>query len=197
MIIGNQKPIRIIGYSESSMTQEFVNEISKTHVCTVISPEDFVTDIDTDYQYIVSVTVDLQERKKILEQVDQLDLDLVTYIHNTAIVNGNVNPGSFVFPFCNIGLHARLGRHCIISAYSMIGHFSVLGSNCILRPGVMVTDKSRIGNHCVLNIRSTVTNKAHMVDYVELKAFSSVTKNITKPGIYIGSPARSMIISST
>ena len=196
MIIGNQKPIRIIGYSESSMTLEFVNEISKTHVCTVVSPEDFKTHIDDCYQYIVSVTFDLQERKEILEHVDRLDLDLVTYIHDNAIIDGSIAPGSFVFPFCKVGIHASIGRHCIIGPYSMIGHFSVLNSNCILRPGVMVTDKSTVGNNCVLNIRSTVTNNVHIIDHVELKAFSTVTKNITQPGVYIGSPARLMTTST-
>ena len=197
MIIGNQKPIRIIGYSDSSMTQEFVNEIRRTHACDVIAPQDFMTDIDLCYQYIVSVSVDFQERKRILEHVDRLDLDVVTYIHENAIIDGSVAPGSFVFPFCKIGIHASIGRHCIIGPYSMIGHSSTLNSNCILRPGVMVTGKSTVGNNCVLNIRSTVTNKTHIVDHVELKAFSTVTKNITKPGVYIGSPARLMATSST
>ena len=39
MIIANNKPIRIIGYAESSMTHEFVNEISKTR------PDDFIEEL--------------------------------------------------------------------------------------------------------------------------------------------------------
>ena len=41
MIIANNKPIKIIGYVESSMTHEFVNEISKTRAVDIIAPGDF------------------------------------------------------------------------------------------------------------------------------------------------------------
>ena len=52
MIIANHKPIRIIGYHRASGTYEFVNEISKTHPCTVIEPDDFFALLNKDqYQY--------------------------------------------------------------------------------------------------------------------------------------------------
>ena len=63
MIIGNDKPIRIIGYAESSMTQEFVREISCTRSVTVVGTQDFLNNPDTQFQYIVSVSVDFAERK--------------------------------------------------------------------------------------------------------------------------------------
>jgi carbonic anhydrase/acetyltransferase-like protein (isoleucine patch superfamily) len=188
----NNNPIRIIGYAESSMTQEFINEISKTHSAEVVSPLNFVP--DNNYQYIVAVTFDLAERRQIIEEVDQHGLDLITVIHDTSLIGSNppaqIGAGSFIFPFSSLALGSQTGRNCIIGPYNLIGHYSRLGDNCITRPGVTISDKSNVGNNCVLNIKSTVTNKAHMVDHVELKAFSSVTKNIIKPGVYIGTPAR-------
>lgn len=194
MIVGNNKPIRIIGYSESSMTQEFVNEISKTHVCTVVSPADFVTDMNTDYQHIVSVTVDFQERKKIIEFIDRNNIDLVTVIHDS-VCRGSCPPavigaGSFVFPFCNLGIGARIGRHCIIGTFGLIGHYSQVGDNCVIRPGVMIVGKSQMGRDCVLNFKSSIINAVSVCDNIELMAFSAITKNIDRPGNYIGTPAR-------
>jgi len=197
MIIGNDKPIRIIGYAESSMTQEFVGEISCTRSVTVVETQDFLNNPDTQFQYIVSVSVDFAERKNVIDTVDSLDLDLITVINDHCLIGNNpapeIQPGTFIFPFCNIGLGAAIGRHCIISAYSMLGHYSTIGRNCVLRPGVMVTDKSTVGDNCVFNIRSTVTNHATVVDDVELMAFANVVKNITHPGQYIGSTARKFI----
>jgi UDP-3-O-[3-hydroxymyristoyl] glucosamine N-acyltransferase len=195
MIIGNNKPIRVIGYAESSMTQEFVNEISKTHNAKVVAPLNFAP--DNDYQYIVAVTLDLAERRQIINAVDQYKLDLITVIHDTSLVGSTppakIGAGTFVFPFCNISLGAAIGRHCIISPYSMLGHYSTIGRNCVLRPGVMITDKSTVGNNCVFNIQSTVTNHVTVVDDVELMAFANVAKNIATPGRYIGSTSRKFI----
>jgi UDP-3-O-[3-hydroxymyristoyl] glucosamine N-acyltransferase len=197
MIIGNDKPIRVIGYAESSMTQEFVGEISRTRPVSVIRTHDFLNNPDSQFQYIVAVSFDFAERKDVVNRVDSLDLDLITVINDHCLLGNNpapvIQPGTFIFPFCNIGLGATIGRHCIISAYSMLGHHSTIGRNCVLRPGVMVTGKSTVGDNCVFNIRSTVTNHATVVDDVELMAFANVAKDITVPGQYIGSTARKFI----
>ena len=197
MIIGNNNPIRIIGYAESSMTQEFVGEISRTKPVDVIGTQDFLNDPDTQFQYIVAVSVDFSERKTVVDMLDRLELDLITVINDHCLLGNNpapvIQPGTFIFPFCNIGLGATIGRHCIISAYSMLGHHSTIGRNCVLRPGVMVTGKSTVGDNCVFNIRSTVTNHATVVDDVELMAFANVAKDITVSGQYIGSTARKFI----
>lgn len=196
MIIGNDKPIRIIGYVESSMTQEFVEEISRTRPVTVIGVQNFLNNPDSQFQYIVSVSFDFAERKHVIDTVDSLDLDRITVINDKSLIGNSpapVQPGTFIFPFCNISLGSSIGRHCIIGSYSQIGHYSTIGRNCVLRPGVMITDKSTVGNNCVFNIRSTVTNCATVVDDVELMAFANVAKDITVPGQYIGSTARKFI----
>jgi len=192
MIRGNNKPIRIIGYAESSMTQEFVNEISKTHLVEVVDPINFV--LDQNYQYIVAVTFDLVERRQIIEKVDHHGLDLITVIHDTSLIGTNppaqIGAGTFVFPFSTIALGAQTGRHCIIGPHNHIGHYSKLGNNCITRPGVTVSGKSTVGNHCLFNTKSTVTNRVAVTDNVAVMALSSVVKNIDQPGRYAGASAR-------
>jgi UDP-3-O-[3-hydroxymyristoyl] glucosamine N-acyltransferase len=195
VIIGNNKPIRIIGYIESSMTQEFVNEIALTQLVEVISPKDFLLLCNQDnYQYIISVSYDLEERKKLIAYVDQQNLDLITVISGTTLVGTTpaavIHPGTFVFPFCNISIASTIGRHCIVGSYSLIGHYASIGNNCILRPGVMVTGKSTVGNNCTINTRSTITNNSNVTDNVEIMAFTNVVKNIIESGKYIGSTAR-------
>jgi acyl-[acyl carrier protein]--UDP-N-acetylglucosamine O-acyltransferase len=192
MIRGNSKPIRIIGYSQSTMTQEFVNEISKTHSAEVVEPKDFVP--DNNYQYIVSVTFDLKERRQVIDLVDQHKLDLITVIHDTSLIGSNppadIGAGTFVFPFSTVALGSRTGRHCIIGPYNLIGHYSELGNNCITRPGVIISDKSKVGNNCVFNIKSTVTNKVTITDNVSIMGLSNVVKHIDQSGRYAGSSAR-------
>jgi len=195
MIVGNNKPIRVIGYAESSMTQEFVNEISKTHAVDVVAPVNFVP--NNAYQYIVSITFDLEERRQIVRLVDQHRLDLVTVVHDTSLIGSTppaqIGAGTFIFPFSIVALGSCIGRHCIIGPYNLIGHYSRLGDNCVTRPGVTISDKSIVGNHCVFNIKSTVTNKVKIVDHVEVLGLTNVVKDITESGRYVGSSARRVI----
>jgi UDP-3-O-[3-hydroxymyristoyl] glucosamine N-acyltransferase len=176
------------------MTQEFVNEISKTHLAEVVEPKHFVPDLA--FQYIVAVTFDLEERKQIIDLVDQHNLDLITVIHDSSLIGSNppadIGAGTFVFPFSTVALGSRTGRHCIIGPYNLIGHYSELGNNCITRPGVTISDKSKVGNNCVFNIKSTVTNKVKITDNVAVMGLSNVVKDIDQPGRYAGSSVRRM-----
>lgn len=176
------------------MTQEFVNEISKTHKPVIITLKDFELDINDQYQYIVSNTFDMAERKNVIDQIDKYQLDLVTVIHDSVLIGTNpealIGAGSFIFPFTCVSLGAQIGRHCVIGPYNLIGHYSVLGNNCITRPGVTISDKSQVGNNCIFNIKATVTNKVHIVDDVEVQGLSNVVKDITVAGQYVGALAR-------
>lgn len=192
MIIGNHKPIRIIGYNQSSMTQEYLNEIGKTHTVSVIEPKDFRP--NPEYQYIVSITYDLEERRRMIDLVDYQQLDLITVIHDTSLIGTNppaqIGAGSFVFPFTIVALGSVVGPHSIIGPYNLIGHYSHVGRNCITRPGVTISDKSKVGDNCVFNIKATVTNKVTIADDVEIMGLTNVVKDINQAGRYAGSSAR-------
>jgi acetyltransferase-like isoleucine patch superfamily enzyme len=191
MITANQKPIAIIGYKLSSMTHEFVASISKTHYSMVLEPNEYLALTDKQqYQYAVASWIDLNQRQVIVEDIDRRQLDLITYVDDTAIVDGQIAPGTFVFPFSRIGLNAKVDRHCIISSYVLIGHYSELGIGCLIRPGVIVAGKTKIGNNCLLNLRASVCNRVTICDNTTIMGFSAVTKNITVPGRYAGTPAR-------
>jgi carbonic anhydrase/acetyltransferase-like protein (isoleucine patch superfamily) len=191
MIIGNEKPIRIIGYHEASMTYEFLSEITRTHPAEIITPEEFYAIEDhLQYQYIIAVCK-LANRKLLVDYVDRHNLDLITYIHDSVVLASVhkpvIGPGTFIFSHSTALTYTSIGRHCIIGCYCLIGHYSKIGNNCQLRPGVLITGKSSIGNNCMLNVKVTVTNKVSIGDNIELMAFSNVIKNLSEPGRYIGS----------
>ena len=195
MIIANSKPIKIIGYPESSMTAEFVNEISKTHAVEVITPAVFLKDTDRNRaQYILSVSFDLVERQQLINLIDSENLDLITVVSDTTLLGKTpaaiISPGTFIFPFCHIAISTTIGRHCIIGSYCLVAHYSTLGNNCILRPGVMIIGKASVGNNCVINTRSTIANGARITNDVEILGFTNVVKDIAVPGKYLGSTAR-------
>lgn len=195
MIVGNEKPLIVIGYPESSMTAEFLQLINVTHSCKIIKPLDFYSMPDkSNYQYIVSVSRNHEERLEIINFLEKENLDMFTVIHDTCIMGNKPAPtigaGSFVFPNVIICLAARVGKNCIIDSQSMVGHYSSLGDNCILRPGVIIVGKSSVGRNCILNVRSAIINQAQITDNVEILGFTQVRKSINEPGRYGGSPIK-------
>jgi len=197
MIIGNKKPMVVIGYKESSTTSEFVQLIEETNPCQVITPSNFYSILEkSKYQYIVSITLDRGERLEIINFLEKEGLDLFTVIHDTCIIGNNPAPiiggGSFVFPSVIICLAANIGKNCIIGSQSIVGHRSSLGDNCWLRPGVMIVDGSTVGKNCIFNLRSSVYNKAKITDNVEIYPFTSIRKSITEEGKYVGYPLKKL-----
>lgn len=198
MIIGNEKPLVVIGYLESSMTNEFVQAINATNPCEVIKPLDFyhITE-KSKYQYIVSITFDWAERLEIINFLEKEGLDMFTVIHDTCVIGNKPAPiigaGTFIFPNVIVGLAASVGKNCIIGSQSMVGHHSALGDCCWIKPGSMVLGKSHVGNNCILNARTTITNSIKITNDVEIGACAYVRKDIKASGKYAGNPLKKLM----
>ena len=198
MLIANTKSICLIGYNNSTITQEAKFFISKEFVgdIVVLSPEEFIKLNDkTIYQYGIAFTLDTIKRIEIINIVESLQLDCIKYIHDSVVCYHDnpgaiIGRGTFVSPHSAILLHATIGNHCIIEAHCLVSHYSELGDNVQLHSGVLIAGKTRIGKNSVFNFKSTVINGLTLCDDIELGATSTITKSIAQPGYYVGSPAR-------
>lgn len=195
MILENDKPIKIIGYSESSLTDgalQWFSLESKNQI-EIITPEVFL-DLSnkSDYQYFVGFTLDMKLRKIICEEIDSLELDCITYIHDSCVVfdTCKIGKGVFIGSFSSMGYHSEIRDHCWIECYSMISHHVELGRGSVVHAGTLIAGRTKIGQCCTFNFKSSIINNVTITDYVTIGAFSNVTKNITKPGRYVGSIAR-------
>lgn len=203
MLISKYQTIRIIGYPESSMTQEFYHHISneKNVSVEIITPDEFVNKSKQNLQgfsYMMSATLDKQLRFKVINQLD--DLDCAIYVHDTVIFPGPmsdiqlvkkiIGKGSFIGPLTFIMLNSIIGKHCILEAGSGISHYVQIGNNVIVHPGVLIAGRALIGNNCEFNMKSSTLPKIEICDDVCVGALSNVTKNITVPGMYAGTIAR-------
>ena len=195
MLIKNDKPLKIIGYDQSMLTQDsmfygknFVNED-----CSILSPQEFKQlQSKDDFQYFIGFALDLHERSEIIDLLDEYNCDCVTYIHETAVIHEGavIGKGSCVANFSTVMQGAVVGKHCFIETYCLVSHGVNLGDNCMLHSGTMIAGKTNVGKNCMFNFRSGVINKIDICDNVIVGAFSNVTKPIETPGVYVGSPAR-------
>jgi UDP-3-O-[3-hydroxymyristoyl] glucosamine N-acyltransferase len=205
IITSSTKPIRIIGFANSTITQEGVYFLSAEYSgeIAIVTPDEFLVSTDkNNYQYVIFFTLDAKKRKEVIKIVEELNLDCLTYIHDTVVlykdfkklsvneINEFVGQGTVICPFSSVFLNATIGKHCLIESYCLISHYVNLADNVILHSGTMIAGRTNIGSDCVFNFKSSVLNALTICDGVEIGALSNVTKNIDIPGRYIGSIAR-------
>lgn len=196
IIIRNDKPLKIIGYEPASLTKsvfQILEEEFKDIGIEVITPSEFriLTD-KVQYQYFVTIGNDPAERIEMIKIVDDLNLDCVTYIQESSLIHPSVKIGKGVgiFTFNTIMADAVIGDHCMIDAYCLISHDCILEQNCIVRSGTIIAGRTKIGKNVLFCMKSSAVNALDICNDVIVGAFSNVTKSITTPGYYLGTPAR-------
>lgn len=195
MIIENDKVIKFIGYPESSMIESGVHFISlqTRNKIEVITPESFLElDNKSDYQYLVAFCIDTELRKKICDIIEDLNLDCITCTHETAVIcdTSILGKGVIIGPFSSVLYSSQIGNHSWIESYCLVSHHVNVGRGCVMHSGVAIAGKTIIGKDCTFKFKSSVLNKINIVDDVTIGAYSNVTKDITRPGRYLGSIAR-------
>lgn len=200
MILANNNTIRLIGYPESTITQEakfFMSQEFPGDI-EIVSPEDFLTSRDREnYSYGVAFTLDEDLRQQVINEIEAANLDCIIYIHPTvtryfddAHAREFVGAGTFISPQSTMLMGSKLGKHCIVETYCLIAHYVEIGDNTQLHSGTMIAGKTTIGKNCMFNFKSTVLNALTIGDNIELGAMSCFTKDTQDPGKYVGTPAR-------
>lgn len=117
-----------------------------------------------------------------------------------------IGNNSFIGPFVEIQKGVVIGENCKIQSHSFICELVTIGNNCFVSHGAMFVNdlfkdggpaggkpenwgKTNIGNNVSIGTNTTIL-PIKICDNVVIGAGSVVTKNIIKPGIYAGNPAR-------
>jgi acetyltransferase-like isoleucine patch superfamily enzyme len=112
----------------------------------------------------------------------------------------------FVGPFVEVQKDVRIGDRTRVQSHSFICELVTIGEDCFIGHGVMFTndlfalggpargDKDHwkataIGNRVSIGSNSVIL-PVNICDDVVIGAGAVVTRSITKPGIYVGNPAR-------
>jgi acetyltransferase-like isoleucine patch superfamily enzyme len=195
MIIENNKPIKFIGYNESSMVETALTFVSleTQNEIEVITPEVFL-DLQnkSDYQYLVTFCIDTKLRKKICTLIDDLNLDCITWIHDDAVIcdTCKIGKGVIIGQFTSALYSTEIENHCYVEPYCLVAHHVKLGRGCVVHTGTLIAGRTIIGENCTFKFKSSVIGKVTIVNDVIVGALSNVTKDITRSGRYLGSIAR-------
>jgi len=77
-----------------------------------------------------------------------------------------------------------------IDSHVNIGHNSVIGGNTVIALGAIIGGSCIIGSNCMIGLGAIIRNGITICDNVIIGQGSNVVSNITKSGIYLGSPAK-------
>lgn len=130
----------------------------------------------------------------------------VKLVEPVNIYGCTIGDNCFVGPFVEIQKDVVIGNSVKIQSHSFICELVTIGNNCFIGHGVMfindmfsaggpaMGDKNKwmstqIGNNVSIGSNATIL-PVSLCDNTVIGAGSVVTKNITKPGIYAGNPAK-------
>ena len=117
-----------------------------------------------------------------------------------------IGSNTFIGPFVEVQKDAIIGQNCRVQSHTFICELVTIGNDCFIGHGVMFVNDlfsegkpangnkalwkaTNIGNHVSIGSNATIL-PVSICDNVVIGAGAVVTKNITKPGIYVGNPAK-------
>jgi acetyltransferase-like isoleucine patch superfamily enzyme len=132
--------------------------------------------------------------------------DNVKVVEPVNIYGCKIGNNTFIGPFTEIQKDVVIGEGCKVQSHAFICELVTIGNNCFIGHGVMFINdlfstggpamgnkelwkNTVIGNNVSIGSNATILPVA-ICDNVVIGAGAVVTKNITKPGIYVGNPAR-------
>ena len=130
----------------------------------------------------------------------------VTVIQPANLYGCSIGSNSFVGPFTEVQKGVVIGERCRVQSHSFICELVSIGNDCFIGHGVMFVNdlfsegkpaggnkdlwkETHIGNNVSIGSNATIL-PVTICDNVVIGAGSVVTKDIKKPGIYAGNPAR-------
>ncbi len=144
-------------------------------------------------------------RKLSVGIVDVTFGEKVTVIEPANLYGCSIGNNSFVGPFVEIQRHVSVGQNTRIQSHSFICEYVDIGDHCFVAHGVMFINdlfkegkpdpnvdnwkKTKIGNHVSIGSNATIL-PIEVCDNVVIGAGAVVTKDIDRPGIYAGNPAK-------
>ncbi len=130
----------------------------------------------------------------------------VKVVEPVNIYDCRVGAETFIGPFVEIQKDVIIGARCKIQSHSFICEMVTIGNDCFIGHGVMFINdifsaggpargnkdlwkSTQIGNDVSIGSNATIL-PVNICDNAVIGAGAVVTKDITKPGVYAGNPAK-------
>jgi sugar O-acyltransferase (sialic acid O-acetyltransferase NeuD family) len=133
-----------------------------------------------------------EARCKLWTRLHSLSLSFTLIVSPDAVVNEGVSggEGAVVMDGAVINSGATIGRGAIVNTNSTIEHDVVLADWVHVAPGATISGGVTLGRFSMIGAGATVIEGIKIAAGCVVGAGATVVHDLTKPGVYVGSPAR-------
>ncbi|GAA3951479.1 acetyltransferase [Hymenobacter algoricola] len=133
----------------------------------------------------------LAARQQLFEQLAG-QVPFACFVHPAAYVDASasVAPGCFVSPGCILDLNVRVGPNTFLYPGCILAHDTTLAGHSFLAPAVRLAGHVLVEPRCFLGIGTTIIDNSRIGPDVRTGAGTTVVRDLTQPGLYVGTPAK-------
>ena len=139
---------------------------------------------------IGSIT-DTKKNKLIYEHVKKIGFNIISIIHETAIIATSVKlmTGVKVMAGSIINPHTKIGNNCIINTGSIIEHDCLLEDHVQIGPGANIAGNVTVGEGSIVGLGAKIIQGINIGKYCMIGAGAVVTNNVENNKMVAGIPA--------
>jgi len=133
-------------------------------------------------------------RLKKADMLERMGFKLVTAIHPSAVLAGDVQigDGTVIMAGVVVNASARIGCHVILNTSATVDHDCILEDGCHLSPGVHLAGHVSIGKGSHVGIGTCVIQNVTIGEWSIVGAGAVVIRNVASGKTVVGNPAREL-----
>jgi sugar O-acyltransferase (sialic acid O-acetyltransferase NeuD family) len=146
----------------------------------------------TSCQVVIAIG-DPMARRKVVGSLPA-NTTYATLIHPSAVISQwvEIGEGSIVTAGCIITCNIRIGKHAHLNLHTTVGHDCVIGDFFTSAPAANISGNCHFGEEVYIGTNAAVKQGVNLCSGVTIGMGGLVVKNITEPGVYVGSPVKKM-----
>lgn len=180
-----------VGYSEIVFLDDD-SEILECGAYRVIGTSDKAEELATQGYDVFVAVGNAENRKRLITELDKMNVECPVLIHKSAIVSKNVKigQGTVIMPGAVINSGTVIGKGCIINTSSSLDHDNCLNNFVHVSVGVHTAGTVSIGESAWIGIGAIISNNVTICSKSLIGAGAVVIKSISEAGTYAGVPAK-------
>lgn len=131
-------------------------------------------------------------------QAKKMGYRLINYVNSRSITwpdlsmgdNCKIGAGSSISPY------VQLGSNIIIGGGADVGHHTVIMDHCSLAPRAAIAGNVVIEPYCLIGANATIRDRVTIARECVIGAGAVILQDTVERGVYLGSPAERLSISS-
>ena len=130
-------------------------------------------------------------RIQIYQEIKSQNAKLPTVISPSSGISphSRIGEGSIIMHMALINAGASIGFNCIVNSYALVEHDVQIGSHCHISTGARINGNCILGDACFIGSGAILFQNIELGNNITVAAGSVVTKSLSEPGVYAGSPA--------